>query len=132
MVRACHELGIKRVAYLNPNVGSAQGEYFEEYMRACSVDPVFHGSLGIRGHQDQREQPSLGELRRAVMQKDLGAAEAVCLLMTGIFYADSVQALELDLKRPVFAAGPVTLWAALRLGGYSAPIYGFGSLLAEH
>jgi maleate isomerase len=132
MVRACTELGVKRVAYVNPYVSTAQGTLFEEYMAECGVSAVFHASLGVRNHLDLKEQPSLKELRRLIVEKELGDAEALCLLITGVFYADSVQALELELKRPVFAAGPVTLWAALRAGGYRRPIEGFGTLLAEH
>jgi maleate isomerase len=132
MARACKELGIKKIAYVTPYVSDTVGTLFEEYMQTCGVRAVFHSSLGLRGHKDMKEQPSTKELRRAVMEKDMGDAEALCLLITGIFYADSVQALELELKRPVFAAGPATLWAALRIGGYRRPIYGFGTLLADH
>jgi maleate cis-trans isomerase len=132
MARACQELGVKKVAYVSPFVSEAFGVLFEEYMRACGVKATFHASLGLSGHKDMKEQPSLKELHKAITERGLDDAEAVCLLITGIFYADSVQALELELKRPVIAAGPVTLWAALRVGGYKRPIYGFGTLLAQH
>jgi maleate cis-trans isomerase len=132
MARACQELGVKRVAWVGPYESRTQGVLFEEYMRTCGVSAVFHASLGLRGHKDLQEQPSLKDLHHAITGKGLGDAEALCLLNTSIFYADSVDALERELGRPVFAAGPVTLWAALRIGGYKRPIYGFGTLLAQH
>jgi maleate cis-trans isomerase len=43
-----------------------------------------------------------------------------------------VDQLESSIGKPVVTTNQVSLWAVLRLAGYHAPVFGWGSLLRDH
>ena len=65
-------------------------------------------------------------------QVDSPHAECVLLACSGIRTAAIMEPLEMDLGKPVVSAPAVSIWAALRLAGVKAPVFGRGVLLADY
>ena len=58
--------------------------------------------------------------------------DGVSLIFTRYRTAAIMEPLETDLGKLVVSAPAVSIWAALRLAGVKAPVFGRGVLLAEH
>ena len=63
---------------------------------------------------------------------DLPDAQAVMLACGNWLTMGIVDQLEAAIDKPVLTTNQVSLWAALRLVGYHAPVFGWGRLLREH
>lgn len=59
-------------------------------------------------------------------------SEAIFISCVGLHTVEIIEALELDLKKPVVSSNQATMWNLLRLAGVNEPISGFGKLLEEY
>jgi maleate isomerase len=59
-------------------------------------------------------------------------AQAIMLACGNWLTMGIVDQLEAATGKPVLTTNQVSLWAVLRLAGYHAPVFGWGSLLREH
>ncbi len=59
-------------------------------------------------------------------------ADGVLIAGTGFRCVGIIDALENDLGRPVVTANQASLWHCLKLSGVSAPVSGYGRLLASN
>lgn len=74
---------------------------------------------------EQEVEPLHAQIVKACPAK----ADGVLIGGTGFRCVAILEALELDLKRPVISANQASLWHCLRLSGVRAPVAGYGSLL---
>jgi maleate cis-trans isomerase len=63
---------------------------------------------------------------------DQPKAQAVMLACGNWLTMGIVDRLEVSVGKPVVTTNQVSLWAVLRLAGYHAPVFGWGSLLREY
>lgn len=68
------------------------------------------------------------------LARETNASDAECLLLacTGIRTAPVIAQVESELGKPLISAPAVTVWRALRLAGYHAPVHNRGVLLERY
>ncbi len=62
---------------------------------------------------------------------DVPAAQAVFMSGVGMPTIEVLGKLERELGKPVLSSASAMMWNALRTAGYSGPVAGYGSLLAD-
>jgi maleate isomerase len=127
VVRACEHLGVKRVA-----LGTPYGEEMtlrgKAHLEAHGFDVVNHGRLqGVTNIYDETPERA-AQLARSV---DHPQAQAVFLSGVGMPTVEVLEALEGELRKPVFSSAAAMMWNALRVAGVRRAIRGYGSLLAN-
>jgi maleate isomerase len=65
-------------------------------------------------------------------QVDRDDADAIVLSCTNWQTMDAIERIERDTGKPVISTTQASIWAALRIVGYTQPIDGYGRLLREH
>jgi maleate isomerase len=122
---ALRHLGVRRLALATPypeTIGAAGRTYWQD----AGFDVVAHHRLDTANIYDETED-SADRLARAA---DTSEADALLISGTGLPTAGVVARLERDLDKPVVTSQAATLWFALRLLRWAAPVAGYGRLLA--
>ena len=127
VVEALHRLGIKRIAVGTP-YGEAATQQCKVNLEAHGFEVVSIGRLaGVQNIYDETPQRAYGLAR----QVDAPEAQAVFLSGVGMPTIETLAMMEQDLGKPVISSAAAMVWNALRIAHVSAPISGFGSLLAN-
>ena len=130
MIEAFQALGVKRVSmavlYLE-DVAQAEKKFIEGH----NIEVQNLKWLSMPGALENAaiSQETLYHLAKAVDDKESDAVLLSCVAMHTVAIID---ALELDLKKPVISSNQVTMWKLLRLAGIKETFCGFGKLLSEH
>ncbi len=114
VVAALKASGITRLAVLTPypeEMTLKEVDFLEEAIPGLKV--VTHRSLGVARGRD------LGDMEPNVAYREARSidgpdVDAVFLSGTNWRTIDVIEALEMDLKKPVFTANQVTMWTTLR------------------
>ncbi|MGE0420391.1 MAG: maleate cis-trans isomerase [Acetobacteraceae bacterium] len=128
--QAMAALGIERITIAAPwseDVNRMAAAFIE----TSGYRVLHHEALGyVRnleiGLLDERTALDLGR------QVDRPDAQAVMLACGNWMTLDIVDALERAIGKPVLTTNQVSLWAVLRLAGYTQSIPGWGTLLRDH
>lgn len=101
------------------------------FIEASGFTVLAHKALGHVsnleiGHLDEQTAFDLGQ------SVDRVDAKAIMLACGNWMTLGIVDRLENAVHKPVLTTNQVSLWAVLRLAGYRAPVFGWGSLLREH
>lgn len=123
-------LGVSRVSVMAPYVQEVS-EGLADYFASQGLDVLTLGYLGIA---DDRQ---IGKLTpQSVLESAVAAtapdAEGLFLSCTALRAAPLVQELEQRLGKVVITSNQAMVWQSLRAAGCTAPIAGYGRLLAEH
>ncbi len=129
-VQALRTLGVNRVAVSGPYPTEVT-QLLVQFLEGHGFEVTGSQSAGMETEwQIGNAPPSVWyNLAREV---DSPHAECVLLACSGIRTAAIIEPLERDIGKPVVSAPAVSIWAALRLAGVNAPVYGRGVLLADH
>jgi len=102
------------------------------YLEACGITVREVVALGLDdlAQRDAFNDASPANLYRICRGIDLSNSGAIFLAATNFCTLDSIDVLEADLGRPVVTSNQAGMWEALRLLGVTAPIAGYGRLLA--
>ncbi len=129
LIQALAALGVKRLVIGAPwseevTVTSAA------FIAASGFTVLGHRALGYTDNLDigRLDEQAAYDMGLAVDQPD---AEAVILAGGTWLTMGIVDRLESVIGKPVVSTNQVSLWAALRLAGYRAPVFGCGRLLRE-
>ena len=127
VVEALRRLGIERIAVGTP-YGEASTQQCKLNLEAHGFEVVSIGRLaGVQNIYDETPQRAYGLAR----QVDAPGAQAVFLSGVGMPTIETLAMMEQDLGKPVISSAAAMVWNALRIAHVSAPISGFGSLLAN-
>ncbi len=128
-IQALAALDIKRVGF---------GAPWSEAVDAATAASVAASGLSV---VSQRTLGCVGDLEIGLLDEqtayDMGVAvdrpdaQAVVLACGNWSTLGIVDRLEATIGKPVLTTNQVSLWAALRLAGYHAPVFGWGRLLRE-
>ena len=129
-VQALRTLGVQRVAVAGPYPSDVT-QLLVDFLEGHGFEVTGSQSAGMETEwQIGNSTPSVWyNLAREVNSP---RAECVLLACSGIRTAAIIEPLETDLGKPVVSAPAVSIWAALRLAGVKAPVFGRGVLLAEY
>ncbi len=130
IVNAVRSFNVRKVVLATPyieEVNRLQVKYFAEY----GIETVAVKGLDItaRGYAGTLYPHVAYELAKEVFA-DSGA-EAVVISCTNFRTIDIIEMLEKELCVPVISSNQAVLWAAMRAGGVTDRIWGFGKLLEE-
>ena len=126
VVAALAHLGVDRVAVGTPYDAHATAQCVAN-LEERGFAVVSHGRLpNVTNIYDETPERAY-QLARQV---DCADAQAVFLSGVGMPTLDALDAMERDLCKPVISSASAMMWNALRVAGVSAPIAGFGQLLA--
>jgi maleate isomerase len=126
-LRAFAALQVRRVAMLTPYPDDITAMMAGCIERAgCTVVAAgsFHQSID---YDVIRIAPA--SIVDAALAVDAAEADVLFIPCTGLRTSTVIEELEQRLAKPVVTAHQAMLWDAMRLGGYAAPIPGFGRLL---
>lgn len=123
---ALDALGIRRVA-VAATYPRDIADSFREFLNAGGMDVLRTGARGIITAVEVGRLTA-ASVRAFAAAHDHPAAEAVLLPDTALHTIGSVARLERELGKTVLTANQVTIWAGLRLAGYSVPQTGLGRL----
>ncbi len=127
VLAALARLGARRVALGTPYDAGATART-RAYLEAQGIEVVSEGRLeGVTNIYDE----TAARARELARRVDVPAAQAVFLSGLGMPTVATLAAMERDLGKPVVSAPAAMMWNALRVAGESAPLAGFGRLLAE-
>lgn len=123
-VEAARALGLRRLAIAAP---------YEEWVMARLAAYLAEAGLSVVGSHGLGHQANILygpdkaiELARAVWTDD---ADGLILSCSNFRTLEAIDAIEAMIGKPVIASNTASLWALLRLRGWSAPIDGGGRLL---
>ncbi len=122
--------------WFNDDTVAAGGRYYRERGFAPAgvmrYDPgrkwrdVPPGELYPQGMGFEQDiEPLYAQIRAACPAE----ADGVLIAGTGFRCVGIIEALEVDLRRPVLSANQVSLWHCLRMAGVHTPVTGYGALL---
>ncbi len=118
VVAALQASGITRLAVLTPypeEMTLKEVDFLEESIPGLKV--VTHHSLGVAQGRDLGDmEPHVAYREARNIARNINGPDADALFLSGTNWRtiDVVEALESDLKMPVFTANQVTMWATLR------------------
>lgn len=129
-IQALATLGVRSLALAAP-WSDAVNRIAADFLQASGCAVVEQRALGL---VDNLEIGLLGpqtafDLGRQVDGPEAGAVLLACGNWRTL---EIVDALEAAIGKPVLTTNQVSLWAVLRLAGYSAPMPGWGGLLRDH
>ena len=107
-------------------------EELEAYLEYSGFDVVAVGGESCERVSDVRHLPRGSVYKRAkelvaATDEDFDLAYVACAAWESVPYID---AIEDDIGRPVVTSTQAQLWNALRLGGVTPSIEGYGALMA--
>ncbi|HMN78480.1 MAG TPA: hypothetical protein PKA20_01000 [Burkholderiaceae bacterium] len=127
VIAALDALGARRIAFGTP-YGEAATQQCKASLESYGIAVARFGRLqGVKNIYD--ETPA----RAYRLARDVDAADAQAVFLSGVGMPTIavIDVAERDLGKPVVSSIAASMWNALRLAGVSAPIDGFGSLLAQ-
>ena len=126
-LNALHALGLTSVT-VAATYPEDLAHAFRSFLQEGGVE-VLH--LGCRGIWTAVEVGGVGrqEVVDFAVENDHPGAEAVLIPDTALHTARFLADLETHVGKTVLTANAVTIWEALRLGGYATPQTGFGRLM---
>ena len=126
VLAALAHLGVTRVALGTPYDAGATAKG-KASLEAHGIEVVSVGRLeNVKNIYEETAERAHALARRI----DVPQAQAVFLSGVGMPTLATLERMESDLGKPVVSAAAAMMWNALRLAGVSAPIPGFGRLLA--
>ena len=120
-------LGVRSISLLTPPPDSdnqSTGRFFEEY----GIEVVNIGSFCLDDDIAIAEIPPEAIYAAALETYQQGAG-GLFISSTALRAVETLQSIEQTLQKPILSAVQCLFWESLRLGGYSAPVAGFGQLL---
>lgn len=135
LVLAARALGMKKVAVATP-YHDALNQHEKEFLEACGLEVLGIKGLGI-GAGGPQEYVKIAKVPPEEVYAHCRAAwipgaDGMIVSCTDFRTLEALPRLERELGKPVISSNLATLWQALRAGGLTAPIRGFGSLLEAH
>jgi maleate cis-trans isomerase len=130
LVQALTTLNVSRLVVAAPWT-DATNATAAAFVEASGFTVLAHKALG---HVSNLEIGLLDERTAYDMGVSIDRADAqtVMLACGNWLTMGIVDQLESSIGKPVVTTNQVSLWAVLRLAGYHAPVFGWGSLLREH
>jgi maleate isomerase len=130
LVQALTLLKIKRLVIAAP-WSEATNTTSANFIEASGFAVLAHQAMGHVSNLDigLLDEQTAHDMGAAVDRPD---AQAVMLACGNWRTLGIVDRLESELGKPVLTTNQVSLWAALRLIEYLAPVFGWGRLLREH
>jgi len=126
VLAALEHLGATRVALGTPYDAESTART-RAHLQAYGIEVVSEGRLeGVVNIYDE----TAARARELARRIDVPAAQALFLSGLGMPTVATLEAMERDLGKPVVSAAAAMMWNALRVAGESAPLAGFGRLLA--
>jgi maleate isomerase len=121
-------VGARRIALIHPPWFSAGlDKSGAEYFRSQGFDVVHHAPAPLRSDFGEVPPARIYEWARRHVPT---SAEAVVIGGNGMRAIGAIEALEVDLGRPVLSANQVALWLALRLTGIHTAVNCYGRIFA--
>jgi maleate isomerase len=130
LVAALGALGVRRIGLATPYETPVM-ERLVDYLAEHGISVVSCVGLGLTRDWEISTLTPM-DLAALVRQADSGEAEAIFLSDTCLVLSPLAEALESDLRKPVFSANMVTMWHALHLAGVHEMTLGSGSLFRLH
>lgn len=127
VVAALRDLNVKKVAVATPYIDEVNLKA-QAFLEANGFKVTNLKGLGLL-YDSEIDRQDLETVYNLAKQADTEDADAVAILCTGIRSVPILQALEIDLGKPVISAIQATFWQCLRMAGVKEKITGFGSLL---
>ncbi len=129
VVEALRHLRVESIAVATPYIDEVNKKE-EEFLRDSGFNVVSMIGLGIESNIEiGRQAPEVAyRLGRAADHRD---AEALFISCTNFRTFEILEALEMDLGKPVISSNSATLWMVLRELRISEPIFGLGELLSS-
>ncbi|WP_067679562.1 GAF domain-containing protein [Nocardia miyunensis] len=128
LLDACRAFGVTRLGLAVPYTTDVTDRIVARYAEH-GVDCARTASLGLTENTDFATTPAQ-RVRQLIEQAGAGDVHAVAVVCTNVYGAPHVVDMENELGVPVFDSVAATLWQALRIGGRSDAITGWGQLLA--
>ena len=101
------------------------------FLRDCGIDVVGDACMKV-GAAAEYALKTPDELYQFAVAQENEAAEAYFFGCTAVRSSEVIAALEDRLARPVITSNQVMAWHALRSGGITDPVHGYGRLLERH
>ncbi|MCC6467130.1 MAG: aspartate/glutamate racemase family protein [Alphaproteobacteria bacterium] len=128
-VKACRQLGLKRIAVLTPYVDEVN-EPIRQFLEKNGVAVGAFGSFHLLTEPEIASVPPAAIVEAGKALEGPGI-DGVFVSCTGMRGHAALAALEAATGKPCLSSNQVQLWDALSLIGYDRPIKGFGGLLAR-
>ncbi|HWJ72435.1 MAG TPA: Asp/Glu/hydantoin racemase [Kaistia sp.] len=127
--RAFRTFGWKSVALAVPYTEDITRDIAKEYTRQ-GFPVTGSASLGIRENVGIGAAPA-DEIRRVLRSAAASGPDCIAVVCTNFNATELVEEMEAELGIPIVDSIAVTFWEACRLAGLSAPVPGWGKLLAS-
>ncbi len=124
---AFRALGAKRICLIAPYV-DAINRSMRDYIIGLGFEVPVMGSWNISDDAKVARITSETTCKAAVEIASGDDVDAVFVSCTSMRLAESVEALEQKIKKPVLSSNIATAWHCLRLAGYDEEVQGFGEL----
>ena len=124
---ALRALDAKRVCLIAPYVDEIN-RTMREYILGLGFQVPIMGSWNLSNDADVARITSETTCRTAVELASGDDVDAVFVSCTSIRLAESVEALEDTINKPVISSNIATAWHCLRLAGYDEEVAGYGEL----
>jgi len=124
---ALRALGAKRVCLIAPYVDEINRS-MRDYILGLGFQVPIMGSWNLPNDADVSRITSETTCKAAVELASGDDVDAVFVSCTSIRLAESVDALERIINKPVISSNSATAWHCLRLAGYQEEVAGFGQL----
>lgn len=127
-VKACKQLGLKRIAVLTPYLDEVN-EPIRRFIERNGIAVGAFGSFHLSTEPQIAAVP-VDAIVAAGKALDGPGIDGIFVSCTGMVGHRALDALEAATGKPCLSSNQVQLWDALNLIGWTAPIRGFGSMLA--
>lgn len=122
-------LGIRSISLLTPYVDSVN-QAMRAFLEARGVEVVNVGGFLMEDDREMARIPP-GAILDAALEVCDERADALFISCTAIRAVEIIERAEAALGRPVLSSIQTLFWQSLREAGCSAPVPGFGRLLAS-
>ncbi len=119
-------MGAKRIAAISP-MSDEFSKSVADYYQSLGFEVPYHTGLQVGRPQDIIKI-GYAEAREAFLKLDHDDVDTFLHVGGALGIADSIEALEKELGRPVVSVNVATYWCALRTLGIADPLSGFGQL----
>lgn len=124
---ALRALGARRVCLIAPYLDEIN-RTMRDYIIGLGFEVPVMGSWNLANDADVARITSETTCKAAVELASGDEVDAVFVSCTSMRLAESVDALERDIGKPVISSNTATAWHCLRLAGYEDEVPGFGEL----
>ncbi|WP_425419320.1 maleate cis-trans isomerase family protein [Oricola indica] len=131
LIAACGELGVSRLAFLSPYVGSVSSR-MRAVLAENGIDTPLFGSFETSEEALVARITPASILEAAVSLMDDPAAEAIFISCTNLRTLDIIEEIEDRTGRPALSSNQVLAWHLCRLAGMEIRKKEFGKLLSDN